>query len=299
MIDTRLLNCFAVVAEELHFGRAAQRLFMTQPPLSQSIRKLEAILGVTLLARSTRSVRLTPAGQELQRRVARLDAEFEDIVHAVRQIDHGKTGRLRVGLTPSASYSNLSQGLYDFRRQYPDVVLDLTEMNSSEMPGALHQRRIDIALVRPTFADPDLAPLRIYAEPMVFAVRKDHPLIARGAGSLDLKRALGYELIGYARQTSRYFSQILHLLAAHAGVMPSLAQESMVPTILALVEAGIGAAIVPASLSRLRTDTLAYLPLRGTGRIQAELLAARVPGHSNPAVDNFLRVLKSDRVERT
>ncbi|MGB6102350.1 MAG: LysR family transcriptional regulator [Pusillimonas sp.] len=297
MIDTRLLKCFAVVAEELHFGRAAQRLFMTQPPLSQSIRKLEETLSVSLLIRSTRSVRLTPAGQELQRRIVRLDTEFDDIAHALKQIDKGAKGRLSLGLTPSASYSNLSQVLYDFRRQYPEVALDLKEMNSSEMPEALRQHRLDIALVRPTFADPDLDPVPIYAEPMVFTVRKDHPLVLKDARSIGLVQAFQHELIGYTRQTSRYFSQVLQMLATHARVEPRIVQESMTPTILALVEAGIGAAIVPSSLSRLRADTLAYLPLRGTGAIRAQLLAARLPDHNNPAVDNFLRVVRNNKLK--
>lgn len=292
MIDSRLLNVFAVVAEELHFGRAAQRLFMTQPPLSQSIKKLEEILKVQLLTRSTRSVRLTPAGLELQQRLVQLNKDTELAIQAVQQVHRGEKGRLTLGLTPSASYSNLSQSLYSFRLKYPDVVLDLKEMNSSDMPEALHKRQLDLALLRPPFADPDLAPELIYSEPLVFAIRRDHPLPRSGASSLSLKKAMSFDLIGYARQNSRYFSQIFQLLTIHSRASPNIVQESMIPTILTSVEAGIGAAIVPASLSRLRADTLAYLELRDVGAIRAELLAARQPANPNPAIDNFLALMK-------
>jgi DNA-binding transcriptional LysR family regulator len=292
MLDSRLLNVFAVVAEELHFGRAAQRLFMTQPPLSQSIKKLEEILQVQLLTRSTRSVRLTPAGLELQRRVMQINKETDLAVKAVQQAHRGEKGRLTLGLTPSSSYSNLSQSLYSFRLRYPDVVLELKEMNSSEMPDALHKRNLDLALLRPPFADPDLAPVRVYTEPLVFAIRKDHPFAASGATSLSLKHAMSFDLVGYARQNSRYFSQIFELLIVQSGVTPHIVQESMVPTILISVEAGIGAAIVPASLSRLRADTLAYLDFEGLDNIRAELLAARHPANLNPAIDNFLALMK-------
>lgn len=294
MIDSRLLNVFAVVAEELHFGRAAQRLFMTQPPLSQSIKKLEEILKVQLLTRSTRSVRLTPAGLELQQRLVQLNKDTELAIQAVQQVHRGEKGRLTLGLTPSASYSNLSQSLYSFRLKYPDVVLDLKEMNSSDMPEALHKRQLDLALLRPPFADPDLAPELIYSEPLVFAIRRDHPLPRSGARSLSLKKAMSFDLIGYARQSSRYFSQIFQLLTIQSQATPHIVQESMIPTILTSVEAGIGAAIVPASLSRLRADTLAYLELRNAGAIRAELLAARQPANPNPAIDNFLVLMKAD-----
>src|SRR5690606_18795712 len=133
MLNTRLLKCFAVVAEELHFGRAARRLFMTQPPLSQNIRRLEAIIGVPLLLRNTRSVRLTAAGSELKQRINVLEREMTGAVLAVRRVHKGEQGKLRTGVTPSAAYSAFPQCLYHFRQRYPDVVVEVWEMNSSEM----------------------------------------------------------------------------------------------------------------------------------------------------------------------
>ena len=292
VLDVRLLKCFAMVAEELHFGRAAARLFMTQPPLSQNIRRLEAQLEVPLLERNTRSVRLTAAGEELKRRIAILEREMAATRLAVSRVHRGEQGHLCIGLTPSAAYSAFSSCLYTFRQAYPGVFVEVSEMNSSEMPDALRHGRLDMALMRPPFADQDLLPERVLAEPLVFAVRKDHSLAVSHAKGLPLADALRCELIGYSRQTSQYFSEIMQRLGRHAAVAPNIVHESMIPTVLALVEAGIAAAIVPANLGRARPDTLAYLPLLGCEGIEAELLLARAPDQENIAVDNFLRIMR-------
>ncbi|CAM3700876.1 LysR family transcriptional regulator [Bordetella flabilis] len=291
MIDNRLLQAFAMVAEELHFGRAAQRLHISQPPLSQSIRRLEETLGVTLLIRSTRSVRLTAAGAELYRHVQKLAQDADAMVRAVRQAEQGEIGQLIIGLTPSAAYSNLSDVLYAFRKRYPTVQLDLREMNSNAMPEALHQRHLDLALLRPPFADPDLSPQRVYQEPMLVAMRKDHPLAAKRW--VSMATVLDHELIGYSRQHSRYFSQVQQLMVAASGKAPRIVMESMIPTNLTLVEAGFGIALVPASLSRMRTGTLAYVGIRGPGTVQAELIATRQPSGVNPAVERFIDIMRN------
>jgi DNA-binding transcriptional LysR family regulator len=287
--DSKLLDMFAVVAEELHFGRAALRLHISQPPLSQAIRRLETLLEVRLLERTTRSVRLTPAGAELYRRVQRLQADAGLAVQAVRQASTGKVGRLTIGLTPSAAYTDLPQAMFAFRQRYPGIALDLREMNSNEMPDALHDRRLDLALLRPPFADADLVPQLVHTEPMVLAVRREHPLARRR--SVTLAQVAELDLIGYSRVYSRYFSQVLHRMLASTGKPPRIVQESMIPTILALVEAGFGAAVVPGSLSRMRADALAYLALRGEGLMQAELYAAHLPANDNPAIAPFLEII--------
>lgn len=292
MLDIRLLKCFAAVAEELHFGRAADRLYMTQPPLSQNIRKLEAELGVPLLLRNTRSVRLTAAGEELKRRIAIIEREMAAARQAVARVHRGEQGHLSIGITPSAAYSSFSSCLYAFRQQYPEVAVEVAEMNSSEMPDALRRGSLDLALMRPTYADTDLLPERVLAEPLVLAVRRDHPLAASYPQGVPLAEALRRPLVGYSRSTSRYFHTMLQTLARKANVVPNVVQESMIPTVLALVEAGIAGAIVPANLSRARFDTLVYLPLQGCGGVEAELLLARAPGQQNTAVDNFLSLMR-------
>lgn len=288
--DSKLLDLFFVVAEELHFGRAAQRLHMSQPPLSQAVRRLETMLETKLLERTTRTVRLTPAGAELYRRVQRLQADAASAVRAVRQAGKGEVGRLAIGLTPSAAYTALPQAMFDFRQQFPGIVLDLQEMNSSEMPDALHDRRLDLALLRPPFADADLAPQLIHSESMVLAVRSDHPFSRRR--SVSLLQVIELDLIGYSRVYSRYFSQLLNRMLSSTGKPPHIIQESVIPTILALVEAGFGAAIVPSSLARMRADTLAYVTLRGPGVVQADLMSVHHPSNQNAAIEPFIETIR-------
>lgn len=296
LIDSRLLHVFAVVAEELHFGRAAQRLHLSQPPLSQSVRKLEGELGVQLLERTTRSVRLTSAGAELQRRIRQMAAEHDATIRHVRRAASGDAGHLTIGLTPSAAYSNVPQALFAFRQRFPGVMLDLQEMNSSEMPDALHQRRLDLALLRPPFADADLAPVPLYSEPMVLALRADHPMASKRW--VTMAQVLDLPLVGYARDRSRYFSQVLRQMIEAAGKPADIVQESMIPTILTLVEAGFGAAVVPASLGRMRMDVLTYLGIRGPGAFRAELAAARHPDNANPSIDAFVAIMRETPAKR-
>jgi len=219
--------------------------------------------------------------------------EHEATVRHVRQAASGEAGQLTIGLTPSAAYSNVPQALFVFRQRFPGVVLDLQEMNSSEMPEALHQRRLDLALLRPPFADADLSPLPLFSEPMVLALRRGHPLASKRW--VTMEQVLDLPLVGYARDRSRYFSQVLRQMVEAAGKPANIVQESMIPTILTLVEAGFGAAVVPASLARMRMDILAYVGIRGRGAFRAELAAARHPDHRNPAVDAFVAIMRETK----
>ncbi|MNV79004.1 Hca operon transcriptional activator [compost metagenome] len=158
------------------------------------------------------------------------------------------------------------------------------------MPDALHQQRLDLALLRPPFADADLAPVLLYSEPMVLALRRDHPLA--GKRWVTMAQVLDLPLVGYARERSRYFSQVLRQMVEAAGKPANIVQESMIPTILTLVEAGFGAAVVPASLARMRMDILAYVGIRGPGAFRAELAAARHPDNPNPSIDAFVAIMR-------
>lgn len=296
MLDSKLSEMFLVVAEELHFGRAAQRLFMTQPPLSQAIRRLEEQIGATLFIRTTRTVQLTAAGAELQRRLRLIGNELEQTLQAVQQVHRGETGMLRIALTPSSAYAGVSRHLYRFRQDFPQVDIQIYEMNSSDMPAALYERRVDVALIRPSFAVPDLNPQLVESEPMMFVVRRDDPRAQEHSQGLTLHQAFSYEMVAYSRQQSRYFHLLQQRMLQRSGCLPRFAQESMVPTVLVMVEAGIAPAIVPASLARLRTDTLEYLPLLDADDITAELMSAYVSDNNNPALKNFLAVLEQSRL---
>ncbi len=293
MLDPRLSEMFMVLAEELHFGRAAQRLFMTQPPLSQNIRRLEQDVGATLFVRSTRSVRLTAAGEELQRRLRFLAMEHTQTIQAIQQIHRGQAGVLRLALTPSSAYAEVSRLLYSFRQVYPHVLLQVLEFNSRDVPAALYDRHIDVGLIRPSFADADMNPELLASEPMMFVLRQDDPRALQHASGLSLAQAFSYELLSYSREYSRYFCQLVNSMASASGCVPRFAQESLIPTILTLVEAGIAPAIVPASLARLRKDTLCYLPLLDADAFQAQLMSVYLSDNDNPVIPHFLSVLRS------
>ena len=178
ILSLRALNSFVAVAEELHFGAAAERLHITQPPLSQQIRLLEEALGTELFTRSTRSVQLTVAGKVLLERARRLLADSEAAAQEVKRAGRGELGRLVLGFPNSAAYRLLPRALRLYKSRYPHVELDLREMLSSDLLDALHSRQLDIALVRASSSmlGPDLERVVASREDMVLALPSQHPL---------------------------------------------------------------------------------------------------------------------------
>ncbi len=288
--DERLIKAFHVLAQELHYGRASQRLFISQPPLSQRIKRLESELGVTLFRRSTRAVQLTEAGKILYERLQVLSAETDAIGKAVRQASEGARGSLQIGLTPSAAYATLPRVMHAFLNRYPAVELDVVEMPAEAITDALRQQRLDLALMRPTVTAPDFQPVVVHTEPVMLALRADHALAKRRYVTKNMLAELDF--IGYSEQHSRYFSELFETLAKLIGQPLTVIQKSTVPSILTLVEAGIGAAFVPASLSRLRGEEITYLPVRGLPKDAAQLIAVTPPDGATPATENFLSMLR-------
>lgn len=294
-LDARLLTIFCVAAEELHFGKAAAALFMSQPALSQQIKRLEEQVGAQLFIRTTRTVRLTPAGSLMYRHAKQIGSETEYMLRRVRQASRGEAGSLSIGLTPTAACTPLADALHRYRCSHPEIELDLHEFNSIEMPGALRLRTIDVALMRPTAVDADIQTEQIYQEAMQVAVRRDHPL--ERFRSVTLEQITKYPMIGYRKDQSPYFRQLIHSLFLQARLTPKIVQESVVPTLLTLVEAGVGIAIVPCSLGRARDGALRFLPLSKRVACKASIIVAGLYDQPNPAVPDFVRVMHSYRLE--
>ncbi|KGD92431.1 LysR family transcriptional regulator [Achromobacter sp. RTa] len=288
-LDGRLLVLFCTVAEELHFGRAAARLFMTQPPLTQQIKRLEAIVGVPLFVRTTRSVKLTPAGEVMYERAGRITADTQLMLRQARRAARGETGSLAIGITPSAAGSPLVSALSHYRDAHPEVRLDLREMNSVDMEPALRTRVVDVALMRPLALDADIETEVVHEEPLRVALRHDHALAKQR--DVALSELLAYPLVGYRQDVSPYFRAMIQGLFKRAQLKPRVAQESVIPTLLTLVEAGVGPAIVPLSLGRIRTDSLRFLPLRGLPGEKAQVILAALRDQGNPAVEGFKAAL--------
>src|ERR1700744_2529573 len=184
-LELHHLRCFVAVAEELHFGRAAARLNMTQPPLSRQIQVLEHIIDAPLLERTSRSVRLTPAGRSFLPEARRILKLAESASQVARRIGLGKTGALKIGYTAAAPYGFLPELVAACRARLPEVDFSLKEMVSGDQFEALASGQIDAGLLRPPIARPELASRRLVAEPLLAAIPRKHPLA--NADSITIK----------------------------------------------------------------------------------------------------------------
>lgn len=261
MLNLVQLTGFVAVAEELHFGRAADRLRMTQPPLSRQIQLLERELGVRLLDRSSRTVRLTAAGRAFLADARRLLADADRSTAAVRSISAAQSGVLRIGFTAASAYAGLDVVLRAAQALGPDVAVDLTELVTADQLDALSRGTLDLGLCRPAAGHRDLASRDLLSEPFVVAVPTAHPL-ARETGPVTLSELDGVDMIMYSPVDSRYFHDLLGPAFAAAGVAPLPVQQlSQIHSLLALVDLGWGVAVVPASAHRHAFAEVTYRPL--------------------------------------
>uniref|UniRef100_UPI0035CAECEC LysR family transcriptional regulator n=1 Tax=uncultured Sphingomonas sp. TaxID=158754 RepID=UPI0035CAECEC len=263
-MELRHLRYFVGVAEELHFARAAKRLGISQPPLSQQIAALEQELGVRLFDRTSRSVRLTSAG------TAFLEAARETLAQAERAIDvahraaRGELGELNLGFNASAPFvPMIAKAIYDYRRAFPDVKLVLTELAGRVQPTALVDHALDVCFVR-GFRRPDVE-AKIQATPilqerLMVAMRPDHRLA--GHTGLGLRDLASEPLILYSREDGATFTEELFEMLRGVGVEPITAHTVReVSTLFGLAAAGMGVTVVAESLCALQSSKLVYVPL--------------------------------------
>jgi DNA-binding transcriptional LysR family regulator len=289
----RSLRIFVTVAEELHFRKAAERLHMTQPPLSLHIKQLEDSIGVDLFSRTTRSVQLTPAGKELQQRATRFLAELEAMTEAVRCVGNGAVGALSLGFPTSTMFDLLPRLLEMQRSKYPQVSLVLKEQTSIELLEQLRARKLDAALVRAatTSLDPDLDYVVASEESLLLAMPQNHPLARNPSVSIQTLNKIPF--IGFSAEGSRYFKELTESVFKTYGVQPDQVQESVLPTILALVEARLGVALVPESMARLKTNTLTYRAISDVKEIRKiPLYCAWRQSDVPPPVENFIAIVE-------
>lgn len=261
MFDLSQLRCFVTVAEEMHFGRAAARLNMTQPPLSRQIQVLEHIIEAKLLDRTSRSVRLTAAGRSFLPEANRILKLAESASQAARRIAMGKTGSIKIGFTAAAAYGFLPELIAACRTRLPEVDLSLKEMVSSDQLEALVSGQIDAGLLRPPVARSELVSARVVAEPLLVAAPDGHPFAA--AKSVFLKDLDDQPFVMYSPYESRYFHDLLVTQFTRADILPRYVQHlSQIHSILAMVRAGLGLAIVPAAAAGLNFSGVQLRPLR-------------------------------------
>lgn len=290
-MELRHLRYFAAVAEIQHFGKAAERLHMAQPPLSQAIRQLEAEIGAELFARTTRQVDLTPAGEAFYADALRVLRDIDESVRRVQRIAAGRSGVLRLGLTGAAAYRQLPQIAQVVKRELPDVVLEIhTEMLTPEQETALIESRIDVGVLRPPVRREGVTSRSIGREPLVLVLPEQHPLAGKpSVGIADLRSE---NFIMYAAPGSIVNEAVVRSCLA-AGFNPHREHEVAGTSILlSLVAAGLGIALVPASVRAVALDGVVFRPVAGAEAV--ELALAWRENDSSPLLDQVLHALESN-----
>ncbi len=290
MLDLNHLQSFVAVAEELHFGRAARRLKMTQPPLSRHIQLLEAELGVRLLDRTSHSVALTPAGQTFLPEARALLSASERAAQLARQTAQTRgSGTLTVGFIGSSTYDYLPRILSRARAELPNTEFVLKEMLGSAQIDALQLGRIDVGLIRPSSSPLAYASSCVLREGLALALPHGHRL---AAGRWPDLRDLEDEPFIMYSPDSPYMYALLSTAFAAAGIRPRVVQAvSQAQTILSLVSTGMGLALVPEDVRNACFNNVVVRPIASKPELVAELHAIWRPENRNPAVGPFRDLL--------
>ncbi|KVZ24394.1 LysR family transcriptional regulator [Burkholderia multivorans] len=293
--DLRQWRYFVTVADERHFGRAAERLSITQPPLSQAIRALEDALGVALFARTKRSVALTAVGAAVLPDVRRLLAAADALPPLARRLARGEAGSLALAFVSTADYGLLPSLLRAFGARYPQVRLQLAEATSDVQIDELVAGRIDAGLVIPPVPPrhaAGLSYLPVVREPLVVAMpagASDAPEDA----PVHLAEIAALPLVIFPRRLAPGFYDIITGCYGAAGAIPRIGQEAIqMQTIVSLVSAGMGVALVPQSLRNLRRTGVVYRPLAGDAPVVETGLVWRT-GDVSPVLAAFIEVVRA------
>jgi DNA-binding transcriptional LysR family regulator len=259
-MELRHLRYFIAVAEELHFGRAAQLLGISQPPLSQQIQALEQELGARLFERTNRRVALSEAGRLFLDEARLVLAQVDKASDVARRAQLGELGELKIGFTTSAPFtSSIPQAIFSFRQRFPAVHLALQEMNSKEVAAGLEDESIQVGIMRPLALPDSLLVVELLREPLVAIINADHPLAQGSERGLYLSELAAEPFVFFPRTYgSGLYAQLIDLARA-AGFSPLITQEAgEAMTIIGLVAAGLGVTVLPASYRRMRIDGVVY-----------------------------------------
>ncbi|MBC7404783.1 MAG: LysR family transcriptional regulator [Cytophaga sp.] len=292
-IELRQLRYFLAVAEEMHFGRAAKKLHMTQPPLSQTIQALEVILGVSLFTRSTRNIVITPAGLALIPEARRLLVQTQSLKQLVQRAASGETGHLSLAFVSIADYSVLPSYLREFRQHHQELSIELREATSDLQLNLLENAEIDAGLLIPPIPEKLFAHLnyqKVLSEPLILALPE---IYANRNNANVLGTYKDLPLILFPRKIAPALYDTIFACFREAGLTPEIGQEAIqMQTIIGLVSAGMGIALVPQSVSNLKRPGVVYQAL-------PELLATVEIGiawrkdNASPVLNAFLTLLKN------
>jgi DNA-binding transcriptional LysR family regulator len=286
-IDLRQLRYFAAVAEELHFGRAAARLGMAQPPLTQQIQKLERALGCPVFLRQPRKTTLTDAGNAMLADATRILREFEDALERARRAGRGETGQLTVGTPPSVMLTRLPLAIRRYRERFPDVRFTLRELATSAIADGLEAGTVDLGLLREAAIPGGEV---ILDEPVVAVLPAGHALAARAG--LKLRQLAEEPFVLFPRRLGEAFYDRLISFCVQAGFTPRVVQEATQwQSVVTFVETGLGVSLAPACVQRFRWKGVVYRELPGLSTTVS--IGVRKEGPSAAAAA-FLKILRGE-----
>ncbi|MBW4685065.1 MAG: LysR family transcriptional regulator [Komarekiella atlantica HA4396-MV6] len=290
-MELRHLRYFIAVAEELHFSRAAERLHIAQPPLSQQIQQLEAELGVELFHRKTkRQVQLTEAGQVFLQEAYQLLAQLEKAIEITQRTGRGEKGQLRIGFTSLVTYDLLPVILRRFQEQFPEVELVLQELTTAHQEQALKDGHIHVGFAHPPLEDNTLNQECIQQEALIVAMFETHPLIKQER--ISVRSLSGENFIMFPRHLGPGLYEQILSLCQQGNFTPKVTQEAIqMQTIIGLVSAGMGIAIVPSSLQNLQRTSVVYRALEEKIPLVETAVVWRKEGMT-PVLREFLKIVK-------
>ncbi|RAX49566.1 LysR family transcriptional regulator [Arthrobacter sp. AQ5-05] len=297
MFSLDQLRAFVAVAEELHFGRAAERLNMTQPPLSRQIQKLEKSIKVQLFHRDNRHVALTPAGKAFLTEARSLLAHAQSAPDLARRISDGSSGLIRIGFTAGSSFGLLGKLLAEITEELDGISIDLREMVSSEQHSSLELGQIDIGLGRPPVDTRVFDTMTVEREELVVAVPSGHKLCSLGRPVTPCDIA-AEPMVMHSPIKARYFYD-LSVRAVPTSSDNVAHTASQILTIIALVSGGHGIAMVPESSKVMGYQGVQYLEFKGDIHTPVELQAVWKKGFDNPALGRVLDLLERRFTEMT
>lgn len=290
-MNFKQMSYFIAVAEELHFGRAAERLDMAQPPLSRQIKALEEELEAVLFTRGRSAISLTQAGERLLERTQSITAQLDDTKLEIRRIGQGAEGRLRIGFVGSATYGILPNIIKSFRASYPAINLNLVPLNNAQLHRQLVSRMIDIAFARPALNDPEFAVKQLIEEDLILALPDTVDTGTRKIA--DLRRLTTHNLILYPEYPRPSYADTVIKACNDAGFEVPLRVFTMdLQTALSLVAIGEGVCIVPASVGSTPRNGIKFL------RIEPEIARTALAvnyrlDEQGVHVQNFVKIAKS------
>jgi len=291
-MELRHLRYFVVLAKELHFGRAARRLAISQPPLSVAIRQLEEAVGARLFDRNSKEVRLTPAGEALQASATVLLRQAEEAALQARDVSLGSAGRLRIGFVGAMLYRGLPPALRKFRAKHPAVRVTMVELNSGEQIVELLHDRLDLGFVHTSRMPAELRHVLLVSEPFVACLPVDHRLARRRTVSTASLRDEPFVL--FSRSVSPDYHERILSICAQAGFRPEVRHEVRHwLSVVSLVSQGMGVALVPSAMRHTALRGAVFRPLEEEVA-RSEAFCVWRDGPENAVVQGFLRAMQVD-----